>query len=177
MFGFLIFSSFPVIITGMDSIKLLASFCLFFQVSTQQRVQSGSRYDPSKCTKSYYDGLWQSTGVVPKYLSQPPPAPLYMRYNGKSVFPNDIVTNEDMNRTPMFKWDSEPGSLYTILINDFGIERLQGAQFFHWLVTNVPDPRSVNSGVGDEVTLVIFVSMITDRFFRLGSMCHHFPLK
>ena len=33
---------------------------------------------------------------------------------------------------------SSPGSLYTILMVDEGIERLGPAQYFHWAVENVP---------------------------------------
>ena len=35
-------------------------------------------------------------------------------------------------------WPSEPGALYTVMMVDEGIERLQGRQYIHWLVENVP---------------------------------------
>ena len=36
-------------------------------------------------------------------------------------------------------------SLYTVMIVDEGIERLEGKQFIHWLVTNIPG-NSISQG-------------------------------
>ena len=110
------------------------------------------QYDPTKCTNSYYSEKWASTGEVPTKLAQAPPAPLYMRYNRKTVFPADIVTTENMIQRPKLKFASEPGALYTVMIIDFGIERFMGDQYFHWMVANVPNAYSINRGLGDEVS-------------------------
>jgi len=126
----------------------LFSFSLIF-IPRMTIQRSGFSFE--KCKQSYYADQWTSKGVVPQKLSKIPHAPLYMRYNGKTVFPGEIVATEDMFRPPKMKWNSEPGALYTIMVNDFGIERLQGAQYFHWMVSNVPDAYSINSGIGDEV--------------------------
>ena len=110
--------------------------------------------DPGKSSPSYYSQQWTSTGEVPNKLAQAPPAPLFIRYNNKPVYPNDVVRNEDMNHRPKFMWESEPGALYTIMQLDFGIERLMGAQYFHWMVANIQDPTSINNGIADEVRML-----------------------
>ena len=126
-------------------------------------MRGNNGFDPAKCTNSYYSEKWTSTGEVPGKLAEVPPAPLYMRYNRKPVFPNDIVVNEDMNQRPTFKWTSEPGALYTIMIIDFGIERFMGDQYFHWMVANVPDANSINNGIGDEVSSHNFKSIFKSK--------------
>ena len=103
----------------------------------------------SLLTESCYLEKWTATGEVPTKLAMAPPAPLYMTYNNKNVLPNDLITSEDMLEKPTLTWDTESGALYTIFIIDFGIERLEGLQWVHWLVTNVKDGASVDQG--DEV--------------------------
>ena len=120
---------------------------------TKGRGSRSNGLDPTKSTNTYFSEQWTSTGEVPNKLAQVPPAPLYIRYNNKPVYPNDMVVNEDMNRRPKFKWDSEEGALYTIIMIDFGIERLMGDQYFHWMVTNVKNANSINNGIGDEVRM------------------------
>ena len=108
--------------------------------------------DPTKCKNSYFSEKWTTTGEVPNKLAEVPPAPLYMRYNRKTVFPSDIVATEDMIRRPNMKWPVEEGALYTVMIIDFGIERFMGDQYFHWMVANVQDFYSLSRGLGDEVS-------------------------
>jgi uncharacterized protein GlcG (DUF336 family)/phosphatidylethanolamine-binding protein (PEBP) family uncharacterized protein len=103
----------------------------------------------SLLTETCYLEKWTATGEVPTKLAMAPPAPLYMSYNKKKVLPNDLITSEDMLEKPTLTWDTESGALYTIFIIDFGIERLEGLQWVHWLVTNVEDGASVDQG--DEV--------------------------
>ena len=43
-----------------------------------------------------------------------------------------------MFQRPVLRWPTEPGALYTVVMVDEGIERLQGRQFIHWMVENVP---------------------------------------
>jgi len=103
----------------------------------------------SLLAESCYLEKWTATGEVPTKLAMAPPAPLYMSYNNKNVLPNDLITSEEMLEKPTLTWDTESGALYTIFIIDFGIERLEGLQWVHWLVTNVKDGASVDQG--DEV--------------------------
>jgi len=97
----------------------------------------------------YSNLMWTKTGIVPNKLAQTPPSALSIVYNGKDIWPNETVTTEDMISRPTLSWATEPGALYTIMQVDFGIERLEGLQFFHWLITNVPAGNSVI--LGDEV--------------------------
>ena len=96
--------------------------------------------------------VWIATGEVPNKLAEVPPAPLELTYNKKNIMLNETVTTEEMLDRPQLKWDSHIGALYTIFLVDFGIERLQGQQYIHWLVTNVPNGAQVKSG--DEVRKV-----------------------
>jgi len=118
--------------------NLMSSSLILLTVSLYQ-VQAG-KWDPKKCSNSYFSNMWTATGEVPNKLPQVPPQPLYMRYNSKTVFPNDTFTTEDMLNIPDMKWRTERGSLYTIIMVDFGIKRLGGQKYFHWLVANVPGP-------------------------------------
>ena len=43
-----------------------------------------------------------------------------------------------MFHRPVLRWPAEAGALYTVVMVDEGIERLQGRQFIHWMVENVP---------------------------------------
>jgi len=72
-----------------------------------------------------------------------------MSFSGRRVLPNDTIPTEDMMSRPNLRWEAERGALYTIVLVDNGIERLEGQQYFHWLVSNVPNGYSVASG--DEV--------------------------
>ena len=67
--------------------------------------------------------------------------------------PNNTIPTEDMMSRPNLRWEAERGALYTIVLVDNGIERLEGQQYFHWLVSNVPNGYSVASG--DEVREVL----------------------
>jgi len=93
--------------------------------------------------------IWEATGEVPNKLAKAPPQPVYLMYNKKKVMPNDTVTTEDMLKIPDLKWKDEEGALYTIIIIDFGIKRLEGLQYFHWMVANVVNGESIDTG--DEV--------------------------
>jgi len=108
---------------------------------------------PSKCMddtmKENFTEIWTSTGEVPNKLPKAPPAPAWLTYNGKMVEINSTFLTEDMLEWPEVKWKAEEGELYTIIIIDFGIERLNGLQFFHWMITNVPDGKSLKQG--DEI--------------------------
>ena len=96
-----------------------------------------------------YLDKWTATGEVPNKLVVTPPAALDITFNNKKIFPNDLVITEDMLNKPTLNWKTENGTLYTVFLIDFGIERLEGLQFVHWLVTNVKDGARVEEG--DEV--------------------------
>jgi len=99
-----------------------------------------------ECKDANYTEMWTATGEVPTKLNQAPPDPLCMKYNGKTIMPNDTVTTEDMFDWPELAWKTEPAALYTIVQIDFGIERLEGLQFFHWLMANVENGHYLKKG-------------------------------
>ena len=43
-----------------------------------------------------------------------------------------------MATRPVVFWEGDRNSLYTVMMVDQGIERLEGKQFIHWMVTNIP---------------------------------------
>ena len=53
--------------------------------------------------------------------------------------------NRDMAMRPTLEWPVEEGALYTVMMLDTGIERLEGLQYIHWMVENIPgnEVRSV----------------------------------
>jgi len=99
--------------------------------------------------ESCYSDKWTVTGEVPNKLDTTPSAPLDIFFNSKQVVPNQIVKTDDMLEKPILRWPAETGALYTIFFIDFGIERLEGLQWVHWLVANVKDGETIEEG--DEV--------------------------
>ena len=39
---------------------------------------------------------------------------------------------------PTLEWPVEESALYTVMMLDTGIERLEGLQYIHWMVENIP---------------------------------------
>ena len=82
-------------------------------------------------------------------ISQVPPGKLLVDYpHGISIRPNDTVTTGLLFQRPRLWWRTKPGRLYTVIIVDTGIAALQGAQYFHWSVVNIPE---LDLGAGAEV--------------------------
>ena len=50
----------------------------------------------------------------------------------------DTMLTGQMKERPSVKWSANPGDLFTVMILDEGIASLNGQQYAHWLVTNVP---------------------------------------
>merc|ERR1719483_595534 len=76
---------------------------------------------------------WTATGEVPTKLAEAPKTSLDITFNNKNVLPNEIIKTENMLEKPALNWATENGALYTIFFIDFGIERLEGLQWVHWL--------------------------------------------
>ena len=82
-------------------------------------------------------------------IVQVPPGKLLIDYpRGISIRPNDTLTTGLLWQRPRLWWRTRPGSLYTVIIVDTGIAALQGAQYFHWAVVNIPE---LDLGAGAEV--------------------------
>ena len=43
-----------------------------------------------------------------------------------------------MAMRPTLEWPVEESALYTVMMLDTGIERLEGLQYIHWMVENIP---------------------------------------
>merc|ERR1712083_518916 len=85
-----------------------------------------------------FPSLWTDSGIVPTYLPEAPMAPIraYWPSSGLSPSQNETVYTGDILERPQLRWDSEWGSLYTIMVVDFGVD-MGGANFVHWMKTNV----------------------------------------
>ena len=103
----------------------------------------------TQCDNDFYNAMWTATGEVPGKIPDLPPSCLDMTYNGKLIMPNYQVPTEEMLEKPVLGWNTEEGALYTIFILDYGIERLGGLQYYHWIMANVVDQFGLD--IGDEV--------------------------
>ena len=101
--------------------------------------------------ESCNEDKWTLTGEVPNKLPQTPPAPLGVTYNNNKIVNAQIIPSDNMLKPPVLDWNAKKGELYTIFLIDFGIERLEGLQWVHWLVSNVKDGSSIKQG--DEVSI------------------------
>jgi len=87
--------------------------------------------------------------VVPQMLAEAPKAlDVFWASSMAHVTPGLKVDTVDMMDRPQMEWEAEEGALYTVMIVDEGIERLQpdGLQYMHWVVTNVPGSGKVYAG-------------------------------
>ena len=87
------------------------------------------------------DPIW--TGIVPEKLSVAPEQFAEIRWPGRLVGANGTVTTGEVTERPRVSWEGSEEDLYTVMIVDEGIDvfDLGGAQFVHWLVTNVKSDR------------------------------------
>ena len=83
---------------------------------------------------------WVDEGLVPTKLPQAPQQLLRLKLSSGQKLNqlNEIVDTADMLHPPELGFSGEPRALYTVMLVDEGIERLQGKQYFHWLVENIP---------------------------------------
>ena len=83
------------------------------------------------------DPLWSE--VVPARLSVAPAETARLSWPPtKSIGLNATALTGWLEDRPELGWAADRRALYTVMIVDEGIERLEGKQFIHWLVTNVP---------------------------------------
>jgi len=112
---------------------------------SQQTSSYGSNnggFSGSTRSSSGGQGLQQgfaSTGVVPNDLAEVPPAPVnVILSSGKSLSPGQQTSTSELDVMPTFKWETEPGALYTLLIEDNNLSTRPDSQFGHLLVANIP---------------------------------------
>ena len=66
----------------------------------------------------------------------------------------DTMLTGQMEDRPEVGWEAGPGELYTVMILDEGISSLNGKQYVHWLVTNVPGDGSDKEGITEMMRYV-----------------------
>ena len=66
----------------------------------------------------------------------------------------DTMLTGQMEDRPEVGWEAGPGELYTVMILDEGISFLNGKQYVHWLVTNVPGDGSNKDGITEMMRYV-----------------------
>ena len=87
---------------------------------------------------------WDS--VVPSKLSSAPGQLASIRWPRFSPGVGDTMLTGQMKDRPSLKWSGASGDLFTIMILDEGIAFLNGLQYVHWLVTNVPADGNILEG-------------------------------
>ena len=76
--------------------------------------------------------------MVPSKLASVPGQAASIRWPRFSPGVGDTMLTGQMEDRPEVMWTSQPGELYTVMVLDEGISFLNGKQYVHWLVTNVP---------------------------------------
>ena len=101
------------------------------------RAGPGRAQQPRAQSPPPPDPLWSE--VVPARLSAAPAETARLSWPPtKNIGLNGTVLTGWLEDRPQLGWAADRRALYTVLIVDEGIERLEGKQFIHWMVTNVP---------------------------------------
>jgi hypothetical protein len=94
----------------------------------------------SSWSKAAWDQAFVDQGLVPGRLSEVPQYELMMYWprSGVKVRPNSKLDTGWMLTRPTLRWPYRRGALYTVMMLDEGVDSLNGSQYIHWLVENVP---------------------------------------
>ena len=84
--------------------------------------------------------------LVPSKLTSVPRQAASIRWPGFSPGPGDTMITGQMKDRPHISWSAQTTDLFTIMIIDEGIAFLNGRQYVHWLVTNVPGDGNILEG-------------------------------
>ena len=84
--------------------------------------------------------------LVPSKLSSVPRQLASIRWPGFSPGPGDTMITGQMRDRPSVSWSADQTDLFTIMILDEGIAFLNGQQYAHWVVTNVPGDGDILEG-------------------------------
>ena len=84
--------------------------------------------------------------IVPSKLSSPPSQTASIRWPRYSPGVGDTMITGQMRDRPSISWSAKPSDLFTIMILDEGIASLDGQQYAHWVVTNVPGDGNTLEG-------------------------------
>ena len=127
--------------------KTISALLTLFLLSAQGRKIG--RSSEAQCDNEVYAEAWTAAGEVPTKIPEIPPTCLDVNYNGQAIMIKDTVSTAEMLEKPVLGWKTEEGALYTIFMLDYGIERLEGLQYYHWMMANVEDEFGFE--LGDEV--------------------------
>jgi len=94
-----------------------------------------------------FDQLWTSSGVVPEFLDQVPEEPLYMTVEGKMIYPGTPVKTSQLADFPQLWWRTEPGALYTVLLEDNEPEVPRPIKIAHFMAVNVPGTNILGGNI------------------------------
>ena len=84
--------------------------------------------------------------LVPSKLSSVPRQLASIRWPRFSPGPGDTMITGQMRDRPSVSWSADQTDLFTIMILDEGIAFLNGQQYAHWVVTNVPGDGDILEG-------------------------------
>ena len=164
----------------MKSISAGLALLALFLLSAHEEVDGRKigKGAEAQCDNELYADMWIATGEVPGKIPEFPPSCLDLTYNGNAIMPNYTLSTEEMHEKPVLGWNTEEGALYTIFMLDYGIERLEGLQYYHWLMANVEDEFGFD--IGDEVIQDLSITFSTFCIlfhFRLRIIFHllHIP--
>ena len=109
------------------------------------------------------DPAWAE--VVPARLAAAPAEVARLSWPGtRRLGLNSTVLTGWAEDRPVLRWSADRRSLYTVLIVDEGIARLEGRQFVHWMVTNIP-----GSDVGRGAEVVQYIPPFSVELLEDGS--------
>jgi len=148
---------------------------------------------PSCSPLEAWEEAFSNASLVPAKLATMPTAPLimYWRRSGLKVQPGTEAFTGQMRERPEVAYPTEPNTLYTVMMVDVSIEveGMEGAQYIHWIVENVPgtmvdlgdevmeyfppssfkvDPTTGNSLIEDGEPLNTYVTLVYKQSSRIS---------
>jgi len=77
-------------------------------------------------------------GLVPRLLAAAPDQVAALHWGPVQAGLGDTVRTGQMGQRPVVSWRGDGDSLYSLLLVDNGIASLNGSQFVHWFLVNIP---------------------------------------
>lgn len=87
-------------------------------------------------------------GLIGKIVDKIPPKQMFIRYGTTDVQPGMTLTPTLTSSQPTIRYEAEPGSFYTVIMNDPDSPSRSDpkySEFHHWLVVNIPG-NDINKG-------------------------------
>ena len=143
-----------------NSINVLKCLQLTWPCSAQSSQPAGPAVTSTRTSNANVDpGLVRSVrpapvatnpadwvSLVPSKLSSAPSQAASIRWPRFSPGVGDTMITGQMKDRPSITWSAQSSDLFTIMILDEGIAFLNGQQYAHWVVTNVPGDGNILEG-------------------------------